>query len=362
MIPMNDFRAEYQSLHKEIDEAIHRVLTSGWHILGKEVESFEREFAEFLGVKRVIGVANGLEAIQLGLMALGIGPGDEVITTPLSAVATALAITNMGATPVFADIDAYYHLDPKEVEKKITSKTKAVLPVHLYGQSADISGLQRVCKKHNIFLLEDAAQAHGAKYGDAYVGGFGTFGAFSFYPTKNLGAYGDGGAISTNDEALADHLSMLRNYGQKHRYEHLDLGLNSRLDELQAAILRVKLKYLAKWNARRHEIANMYAQSFSTNKKIQTPISRQNTIHAYHLYVIQIENRNDVMQKLQNHSITALIHYPTPIHKQPCYPTYHDQKYDMTETAVKRILSLPIHPFLSNDDVNKVIDCMHMSL
>lgn len=358
MIFMNDFAAEYADLQSEMTSTIQRILKKGWHILGTEVELFEREFARFLGAKYVIGVGNGMEAIQLGLMALGIGPGDEVITTSFSAVATALAISHVGAKPVFADVDAYFHLDPVAVEKKITIKTKAIVPVHLYGQSADLDALKRICAKHKLLLIEDAAQAHGTLYKGKSVGTFGVFGAFSFYPTKNLGAYGDGGAIATNNKALSEKLKKLRNYGQKHRYEHLYKGLNSRLDELQAGILRVKLKHLKKWNARRRAIAARYSKGLQNLPGIVLPAERKHVEHIYHLYVILTEKRQALMSSLEKNKIVSLIHYPTPIHKQPCYPEFHSAHLPETEQAASQVLSLPIHPYLANKDVDCVISAV----
>jgi len=355
VILANNFQTEYQSIQKEIDDAIHRVLTSGWYILGKEVEQFEQEFAQYLGVKHVIGVGNGMEALQIGLMAMGIGPGDEIITTPLSAVATALAISNIGATPIFADVDEYYHLDPTCVEKLITKKTKAVLPVHLYGQPVDLDGFRLLCKKHKLALIEDAAQAHGAEYKGRKVGSFGLFSAFSFYPTKNLGAFGDGGAIATNDDGLRDSCSMIRNYGQKKQYEHLVRGLNSRLDELQAAVLRVKLIHLDEWNEKRRNIAQKYNEAFNNHLNISTPRERSNTVHPYHQYVISVESRDALISELRNKNITTLVHYPIPIHRQPCYAEYNNLDLPKSQFATKNILSLPIHPFMTTGEVGQVI-------
>lgn len=348
---MNDFTKEYLSNKENIDAAIQKVLLSGWHILGKRVDTFEKEFANYSDSKYCIGVANGLEAIQIALMALNIGKGDEVITVSNSAVATALAISNVGATVVFADIDAYYHMDIKDAEKKITSRTKAIIPVHLFGQSADMKGIVELAQKYNLKLIEDACQAHGASFDGKKVGSFGDFGCFSFYPTKNLGAYGDGGAITTNSEELYKKCKMLRNYGQTDRYKHVFKGLNSRLDELQAAILSEKLKRLESSNSRRREIAALYTKELKGVGDITVPHIRPKGIPACHLYVIKTNNRDGLMNYLKEKNIQSLVHYPIPIHKQECYGEYNDLTLPRTEECAQTILSLPIHPLLSNEEV-----------
>ena len=351
MILFNDFKTEYLYLKRKIDFAIKEVLMSGRYILGKKVESFEQQFAEYLGAKYCVGVGNGLEALQIALMALGIGKDDEVITTSYSAVATALAIKAVGAKPVFIDIDEYYHLDSSKIEKKITSRTKAILPVHLYGQMVDIEKIKQITKRHSLYLIEDAAQSHGAEYKGKKAGTFGDFGCFSFYPTKNLGAFGDGGAIITNKKELYDKCRMIRNYGQKNRYEHEIYGLNSRLDEIQAAILSIKLKHLDKFNKRRQQIAKLYFELLKDIKEVQLPKIRDNAQHNFHLFVIEAERRDKLMKFLAKNNIPTIIHYPIPIHKQKCFPEFNNLKLPFLENKVKKILSLPIHPFLKDKDV-----------
>jgi len=351
MILFNDFKTEYLYLKREIDFAIKEVMMSGRYILGKKVESFEQQFSKYLGAKYCIGVGNGLEALQIALMALGIGKDDEVITTAHSAVATALAIKAVGAKPVFVDIDEYYHLDSSKIEKKITSRTKAILPVHLYGQMADILEIKRIAKKHSLFVIEDAAQAHGVEYKGKKAGTFGDFGCFSFYPTKNLGAFGDGGAIVTNKKELYEKCKMIRNYGQKNRYEHEVYGLNSRLDEIQAAILSVKLKYLDKFNKRRQQLTKIYFELLKDVKEIQLPKIRDGAQHNFHLFVIEAKRRDKLMRFLEKNNIPTIIHYPIPIHKQKCFSEFNNLRLPILENKVNKILSLPIHPFLQNKDI-----------
>jgi dTDP-4-amino-4,6-dideoxygalactose transaminase len=355
MILFNDFKTEYIYLKKEIDSAIKEVLMSGRYILGKKVENFERQFAKYLGVKYCVGVGNGLEALQIALMALGIGEGDEVITTAHSAVATTLAIKAVGAKPIFVDIDEYYHLDSSKIENKITSRTKAILPVHLYGQMVDIETIQRIAKKHSLYLIEDAAQAHGAEYNGKKAGTFGDFGCFSFYPTKNLGAFGDGGAIVTNKKELYEICKMIRNYGQKNRYEHEIYGLNSRLDEIQAAILSVKLKHLSEFNRKRQQIAKLYFKLLKNVPQIRLPKIRNNAKHIFHLFVIEAERRDELIKFLEKNNIPTIVHYPIPIHKQKCFPEFNNLKLPVLETKVQKILSLPIHPFLKKEDVIYIV-------
>jgi dTDP-4-amino-4,6-dideoxygalactose transaminase len=373
---INVHQREYKDLQVDIDRKLRTVCLSGSYILGKEVECFEKEFASYLHVKHVIGVGNGMEALQVGMMAGGIGKGDEVITTPLSAVATTLAITSLGATPVFVDIDQYFHMNVLDVEKRITKKTRAIVPVHLYGQAVDIAKISTLAKKYGLYLFEDACQAHGAEYKktktgdneqgphrqaqdgeqDARVGTFGMFGAFSFYPTKNLGCYGDGGAVTTNDSLFAGKCQMLRNYGQKDRYIHTYRGLNSRLDEMQAGILRVKLSHLDVWNKRRRAIADQYSSLLQGVGDIQTPMEREGAMHVYHQYVIRTKKRNALLRFLYSHSIKTLIHYPVPIHKQPCCKEFNNIHLPHVEKVCNEIISLPIHPYMTDNEVIHKVD------
>lgn len=354
MILMNDFKKEYTFFKSDVDSAIKRTLDSGWYILGKEVETFEKSFATYTGAKYCIGVANGMQAIQISLMAAGVGPGDEVITTPLSAIETTFAITATGATPVFADIDAYYHLDPTKIEEKITKNTKAILPVHLYGQAIDLECFTEISEKYGIPMIEDACQAHGTYYDEKHVGTFGATGAFSFYPTKNLGAYGDGGAIITNDEAIYEQCLLLRNAGRIERYAHIRFGLNSRLDELQAAILSAKLMRLDENVTKRKERAGWYREELNGVSEITMPKIRQRSEHSFHLFVIEAKKRDELQAHLKAQGIESHIHFPTPIPYQPCFPQYGSTVVPCATHATKRILSLPIHPFLTRDEVRQV--------
>lgn len=353
-ILFNDFKKEYAAKRKGINSAVQKVLQSGYFILGQEVLKFEKDFARYLEVKHVIGVGNGMEAIEIALLALGIKKGDEVITTSLSAAATALAIKAVGATPVFADIDKYCHIDPKEIERKISKKTKAILPVHLYGQAADMSKIMALAKKYKLEVIEDCAQAHGAQFKGKRVGSLGIAGCFSFYPTKNLGAYGDGGAIATNNAELADKMRMIRNYGQKNRYEHPIYGLNSRLDELQAGILSVKLKQLDSENKKRNAIAKLYRQGLKQVGGLKLPEERGFVSHVYHLFVIETTNRNSLQEFLREKGIPTIIHYPIPIYKQKAFATSNKLNLPETKRVTDKILSLPCHPYLTNKEVRYI--------
>lgn len=351
---MNDFKKEYKFFKESIDAAFAKVMESGWHILGPTVGDFEKMFASYIGARYAVGVANGLEAIQIVLMALNIGRGDEVLTVSHSAVATTLAITNVGATPVFIDIDEYFHMDASVLEAHITPRTKAIIPVHLYGQVVDMDAINTVAKKHNLVVIEDACQAAGAAYHGKKAGALGFAGCFSFYPTKNLGGYGDGGAITTDSEELYEKCKMLRNYGQKNRYHHEVQGINSRLDELQAAFLIAKLSHLDELNKKRNVFSQIYIKELAGVKEIQLPKVRENCFHIFHLFVIEAKRRDELMQFLQQEGVQSLIHYPVPIHKQQCYPEFNDVKLDQTEKQVTQILSLPMHPFLEEEEVLKV--------
>ncbi len=353
-IKFNDFKKQYSFHKKEFNIAIKDVLDSGWYILGNKVSNFEKSFAEYIGCNYCIGVANGMEAIQIALLALNIGPGDEVITTSHTAVATVLAIKLSGAQPVFVDIDEYFCIDAKKIEEKINKKTKAIVPVHLYGQSVDIGKILNICKKYKIHLIEDCAQAHGATYKNKKVGSFGIINCFSFYPTKNLGAFGDGGAIITDDKKLYEKIIMLRNYGQKNRYEHEVVGLNSRLDEIQASILSIQLKYLENNNKKRRKIANIYYKNFKDIKEINLPKIRKNCLPVFHLFVIKAKDRDGLSAYLKTKGIPTLIHYPIPVHKQKCFKEFNDIELPVLEDSVKSILSLPIHPFLQKKEIEYV--------
>ena len=330
------------------------MLKSGWYILGKEVEAFEREFAGYCGAKHVVGCASGTEAIALALMALGVGPGDEVVTVANTAVPTVSGITMTGATPVFVDIDEYFLMDAGKIESAITTRTKAIMPVHLYGQMADMEAILRIAEAHHIHVVEDAAQAHGAEYKGRRAGSWGTLGCFSFYPTKNLGCYGDGGALATGDDELYDRLIMLRNYGQEKRYYHAIKGINSRLDEIQAAVLRAKLGHLDEWNIKRRQVAAWYVEALKGS--CACPGEKPGARHVYHLYVIRTRDRDGLKEYLERAGIPTLMHYPVPVHLQEAYRDlgYRVGDLPVTETTTKEILSLPMHPAVTADGVRYV--------
>ena len=358
MILCSNPRAQYLEHQAEIDAAISRVLNKGWYILGEEVEAFEAEFAAYIGSSYAIGVGSGTEALHLALKACGFGPGDEVITVSHTAVATVSAIESAGATPVLVDIEPeFYTLNPEKLEAAITSRTRAIVPVHIYGQPADLAPILEVARRHELKVIEDCAQAHGAKYGNQRVGSFGDLACFSFYPTKNLGAIGDGGMVVTSDSNLAERARLLREYGWEKRYVSTMIGWNSRLDELQAAILRVKLPYLDADNAARNRLAQRYDQALS-RIELTTPRRRTNVEHVYHLYVIRSAQRNDLQSFLKLREIGALVHYPVPIHLQPAYRNRlrGSDNLPETERAASEVLSLPIYSELLESELQRVVD------
>ncbi len=353
MILFNDFVSEYHALKSEIDGAIAGVLARGWFILGEEVAQFERELADFLGVRFCVGVASGTDALTLSLMALEIGLGDEVIAPSMTAFPTITGIINAGATPVVVDVQPEDGLiDPQAIRAQITEKTKAIIPVHLYGQACDMAAIRQIADEYGLKIVEDCAQACGADYLGEKVGNFGECGAFSFYPTKNLGAYGDAGAITTNDENLYQRLRALRNYGQTTRYYHVAPGLNSRLDELQAAILRVKLKHLGDWNQQRAALAEIYHANLTN----VIPLAHRQGEHIYHLYVVRTSEREHLQAYLQAHQIQTLIHYPVPAHQQPAFRGRRGSDLGNSKKMAAEILSLPIHPWLELHQVEEIVD------
>ena len=353
MILFNDFVSEYQALKPEIDDAIAGVLARGWFILGEEVAQFERELADFLGARFCVGVASGTDALTLSLMALEIGTGDEVITPSMTAFPTITGILNAGATPVVIDIQPEDGLiDSLAIRAQITEKTKAIIPVHLYGQACGMTAVRQIADEYGLKIVEDCAQSCGADYRGEKVGNFSDCGAFSFYPTKNLGAYGDAGAITTNDESIYQRLRALRNYGQSTRYHHITQGLNSRLDELQAAILRVKLKYLETWNQQRAALAEIYHANLTN----VIPLAHRQGEHIYHLYVVRTSEREHLQAYLQAHQIQTLIHYPVPAHQQPAFRGRCGGDLGNSEKMAEEILSLPIHPWLEPRQVEEIVD------
>jgi dTDP-3-amino-3,4,6-trideoxy-alpha-D-glucose transaminase len=361
MIPFNDLKPLHGMLARELAAAAKRVLDSGWYILGPELEAFEQAFAAYHGVAHAVGCANGTDAIELALRALGIGEGDEVITVAHTAVATVCAVERAGATPVLVDVDeATSTMDPAAAEAAVTNRTRAILPVHLYGHPADMTALAALAERHGLVLVEDCAQSHGARVGGRIAGSIGHLGAFSFYPTKNLGAYGDGGAVITGDAALAERLRRLRNYGQKDRYHHAERGQNSRLDEMQAAILRVKLAHLDSHNAIRRELAGEYSRQLAGLKGVTTPVCRPGAEPVFHLYVIRHGRRDELMSALKERGVDTLVHYPIPVHLQEGYRDlgYTPGALPVTERLAGEILSLPLYVGLRSETLASVADAV----
>jgi dTDP-4-amino-4,6-dideoxygalactose transaminase len=345
LVPRGDRRA--------IDTAIQRVIDRGWFILGPEVEAFEQEFAAACGVRHTVGVGTGTDAITLILRALDIGPGDEVITSPLSAAYSALAIMMAGARPVFADIDPLrLTIDPAAAAAAVTPRTRAILPVHLYGQAADMRAIEVVASRHNLALVEDACQAHLATSDGRPVGSIGVAGAFSFYPTKNLGALGDGGAVTTNDAALADRIKRLRNGGQTSRYHHQEPGINSRLDDLQAAVLRARLLLLPEWTRRRRAIAARYRHELAGAPVQLPPVADDG--HVYHLFPVLAGRRENLQRHLSANGVETLIHYPVPIPRQPALAGAAPAQCPIADRVCAQVVSLPLYPSLADEDVSSV--------
>jgi len=356
-IPLSDLKSQYKSIKNEIDQKIAEVLENSEFILGGNVEKFEEEFANFCGVKYGVGVGNGTDALYLALRACGIKEGDEVITVPNTFIATVEAITLNGAKPVFVDIDPEtQNMDAEKMRAAITAKTKAVIPVHLFGQPVEMDSILKIAKERNLFVIEDVAQAHGAKYNGKAAGSMGAAGCFSFFPAKNLGAYGDGGMIVTDDENLAKRLSMMRNHGRLEKYTHEFEGKNSRLDEIQAAVLRVKLKYLDKWNEARRQNALAYDNLLKDVKGVKIPQNIKGAVPVYYFYVIRAEKRDELQKALKEKGISTGIHYPIPLHLQPAYQYLGHKKGDFPETekAADEILSLPICPELAKEQIEYI--------
>ncbi len=355
MIRAVDFKREFKDTSEELRGAIERVLKSGWFILGAETEAFEEEFSSFIGAKYGIAVNSGSDAIYLALKALGVSKADEVITVSHTFVSTVDAIVRNQAQPVFTDIDPEtYCLDTSQIESKITGRTKVILPVHLYGHPAQMEPIMEIAKANNLFVVEDACQAHGAEYRGRKAGGIGTAGCFSFYPTKNLGCYGDGGMIVTSNEEFAEKLRMLRNYGQSQKHHHDIVGINSRLDEIQAAILRVKLKHLDKRNERRRRLAALYDELLADSAVVR-PVEKDYAKHVYHLYVIRSKERDKLRQRLSENEVQTLIHYPVAVHKQKAYAKPgSDIRLPVTEKACEEVVSLPLYPTISEEEICEV--------
>jgi dTDP-4-amino-4,6-dideoxygalactose transaminase len=357
-IPLLDLVAQYEQLQDEMLPAIERVLSSAHFILGEEVELFEDRFAAFCGTDHCVGLSNGTEALHLTMRALGIGPGDEVITVANTFMATALAIAYTGARPVFVDADPVdYNIDVNLIESAVTERTKAIIPVHLYGQPADMKAILTLAKRFDLKVIEDACQAHGAMYGKQRAGSMGDAACFSFYPGKNLGAYGDGGATVTNDPALAERLRVLRNYGQPVKNEHSMLGFNCRLDTMQAAVLQVKLNYLDEWNDKRRAVAQRYNELLA-GSDVVIPTENDDVRHVYHLYVIQHEKRDELIEHMKQCGVYCGVHYPKPLHLAKPFRTARTvpQGVPVSMRLAKRILSLPMYPELTESQIQHVAE------
>lgn len=357
-IPLVDLKAQYQTIKPEIDAAIQRVLSHTGFILGREVSDFERDFAAFCRVRYCVGMDSGTAALHLALLVCGVKPGDEVITTTHTFFATSEVISLIGARPVLVDIDPRtYNLDPNRVEAAVTDRTRAIMPVHLYGQPAEMDAIMEIARRHNLRVIEDAAQAHGAEYRGRRAGSIGDVACFSFYPGKNLGAYGDAGALVTNDADLAERARRLRNHGRVDKYEHLAVGFGYRLDALQAAILGAKLPHVDAWNARRREIADYYTESL-TNTDVVTPYVPPHIQPVYQTYCIRAKDRDGLQKHLKARGIETGIHYPIPLHRQPAYRDlgYALGDFPSAELAAKQVLSLPIYPELTDAQVQQVLD------
>jgi dTDP-4-amino-4,6-dideoxygalactose transaminase len=362
MIPFVDLQAQYRRLKPEIDDAVLRVLDSAQFILGPAVSSFEESFANYSQVSHAVGVNTGTSALHLALLAAGVGPGDEVITVPYTFVATVAAIEYVGATPVFVDVEPeYWTMDPKQLESALTPRTKAIIPVHLYGQPADMDPILDFASAHGLVVIEDACQAHGAEYKGRRCGSMGLLGCFSFYPGKNLGAYGEGGAVVTNDRALAERLRLLRSWGEAKRYEHTYRGFNYRMDGIQGAILGVKLRYLEEWIEARQRNAEMY-KSLLRDIAVRLPAQREGVRHVYHLFVVRLRDRDAWREKLAANGVQTGVHYPNPIHLQPAYRDlgYSPGDFPVSERAGQEVLSLPMFPELTSDQIGTIAETLRV--
>lgn len=359
MIKFLDLYKINERLRKEINGKITQVLDSGWYLLGEETENFEQNFAKYCGVKHCIGVANGLESLNLIIRGYGFAQGDEIIVPANTYIASILSISENGCTPILVEPDINtYNINPDLIEKKITSKTKAIMVVHLYGQAVQMQKIWALAQKYNLKIIEDSAQAHGAKYQNQRVGSLGDASGFSFYPGKNLGCVGDGGCVTTNDDELAQKIKALRNYGSHKKYHNVFIGMNSRLDEIQAGILDIKLKFLDEDNQKRKEIAKYYRKNIK-NSSIILPNVYAEDAHVWHLFVVRTKQRDNFQKYLLDNEIQTIIHYPIPPHKQECYKLWNNLSYPITEEIHKSVLSLPISPVMSDDEVKKVVEVIN---
>jgi dTDP-4-amino-4,6-dideoxygalactose transaminase len=361
-VPFLDLGAQMATIRPEVDAAIARVLDSTQFIMGEELTAFEREFATFCGTQECVGVDSGLSALELVLRAWGVGPGDEVITGAHTYIATVTAISMVGAEPVLVEGDPQtYLLDPRAIEAAITPRTRAIIPVHIYGQTVDMDPLMEVARRHNLLVLEDACQAHGARYHGRRAGSLGHAAAFSFYPGKNLGAAGDGGAITTDDTALAERLRMLRNYGQTVKYHHETLGFNHRLDSLQAAILRVKLQRLDEWNAGRRRVADTYLRELA-DLPLTLPVVGAGNEPVWHLFVVRAADRDAAQRQLREAGVDAGLHYPIPIHHQHAYPQFAGLRFPVSEVIAAECLSLPMYAEMTDAHIAAVAQALRAAL
>ncbi len=359
VIPLLDLRAQYLEYKQDFDQAYQRFMDSGWYILGKEVETFEQEFAAYIGCKHCIGVGNGLDALQMILTAMNVGQGDEVIVPANTYIASWLAVSNIGAIPIPVEPNqTTYNLDPLRIEKALTPRTKAIMPVHLYGQAVEMDLIWNIAEQYNLSIIEDAAQAHGGSYKTQKAGNLGAAGGFSFYPTKNLGAFGDAGAITTNDDALADKVRVFRNYGSRNKYENEIKGVNSRLDPMQAIFLRVKLEHLDEQNQYRKNIAARYLEYLRDIPGLGLPVVAEDVNPVWHLFVITHPERNRLHEYLEERGVNTLVHYPIPPHLSGAYKDlgYKTGDFPITEFLAERVLSIPMGPHLTSEDVDYVIE------
>ena len=357
-IPMVDLKGQYEALKTEIDSAVLQALGETRFILGPNVQAFDQEAAEYLGVNHAISCANGTDALHLALLASGIQPGDEVITSAFTFIATAEAIRFIGAIPVFVDIQAHsFNIDPDKIRAAITDRTRAILPVHLFGQPADMNEILALAQEFDLLVIEDCAQSFGSRYGERVTGAIGASGAFSFFPSKNLGCYGDGGMVTTNDEATAAKVKMLRNHGSSQQYHHDVIGVNSRLDELQAVILRIKLKHIDEYNRKRHEIAMAYNERL-TGSRFQPPVIPQDRDHVFHQYTILCDNRDAVRESVLAHEVSCAVYYPIPLHQQKAFADTVQPELPVTEATAQRCLSLPIFPEMTEQQIATVCEAL----
>lgn len=359
-LSFTSLKSNYEQYAKEYDAAILQATHSGWYILGNELEAFETAFASYIGVKHCVGLNSGTDALILGLRALGIDESDEVIVPAMTYIASVLGVTENGAMPIYVDCDAFHTLDANKIEAAITDRTKAILPVHLYGQSCDMFAIMEIAERHNLYVVEDCAQSHGAKWKGKITGSFGTISCFSFYPTKPLGAFGDAGCVCTNDDKLAEKLRMLRNYGSKEKYRNEILGINSRLDEIQAAILQVGLSHIKETNSRRIEIGHQYLTRIC-NEKVSLPDIRADAEHVFHLFPVLVWDREAFIQHMNENGISTQIHYPTPPYMAECFAeqNYVWEDFPNASYLSRHEVSLPIYAGMEMSDVERVIEAVN---